>query len=100
MLWATSPPTDLWINTESSGVFSVRQSTWENDDYISKVGEEYAQISLEIAAGRSAGPVRPEIPHSGASRYSEELQRAIAGQKSGEAAMTDAASAAEDIYSG
>jgi ABC-type glycerol-3-phosphate transport system substrate-binding protein len=99
MLWATSPPTDLWINTESSGVFSVRQSTWENDDYISKVGEEYAQISLESLQAAAPDPFDRKYPQWG-QQYSEELQRAIAGQKSGEAAMTDAASAAEDIYSG
>jgi ABC-type glycerol-3-phosphate transport system substrate-binding protein len=80
-------------------VFSVRQSTWENDDYISKVGEEYAQISLESLQAAAPDPFDRKYPQWG-QQYSEELQRAIAGQKSGEAAMTDAASAAEDIYSG
>lgn len=98
MLWATSPPTDLWINTESSGVFSVRQSTWEDDDYISKVGEDYAQTSLESLQAAEPDPFDRKYPEWGQS-YSEQLQQTIAGQKSAEAAMTDAASAAEDIYS-
>ncbi|MBX0322144.1 extracellular solute-binding protein [Halomicroarcula sp. F13] len=99
MLWATSPPTDLWINTESSGVFSVRESTWENDDYISKVGEDYASVSLESLKVASPDPFDRKYPEWG-QRYSEELQRAIAGQKEAAKAMRDAASAAEDIYSG
>ncbi|WP_136591016.1 extracellular solute-binding protein [Salinigranum halophilum] len=99
MLWATSPPTDLWINTESSGVFSVRQSTWENDDYISKVGEDYAQVSLESLKASAPDPFDRKYPEWG-QRYSEELQRAITGQKPAEKAMKDAAATAEDIYSG
>ena len=99
MLWATSPPTDLWMNTESSGVFSVRQSVWENDDYRSKVGEDYAQVSLESLQEAAPDPFDRKYPQWG-QRYSEELQRAIAGQKSAEDAMTQAASVAEDIYSG
>jgi len=99
MLWATSQPTDLWMHTESSGVFSVRQSVWENDDYRSKVGEEYAQTSLESLQVSAPDPFDRKYPEWG-QQYSEELQRAISGQKSAEAAMTDAAAAAEDIYSG
>lgn len=99
MQWATSPPTDTWINVESSGVFSVRESVWENDDYRSKVGEEYAQASLESLRVSSPDPFDRKYPEWG-QRYSEELQQAIAGQKPAEKAMTDAAKAAEDIYSG
>ncbi|MFC7027401.1 extracellular solute-binding protein [Halomicroarcula sp. GCM10025324] len=99
MQWATSPPTDLWINTESSGVFSVRESTWENEDYISKVGEDYATVSLESLRVSAPDPFDRKYPEWG-QRYSEELQRAIAGQKDAETAMMDAAAAAEDIYSG
>ncbi|MBV0926135.1 extracellular solute-binding protein [Halomicroarcula limicola] len=99
MLWATSQPTDLWMHTESSGVFSVRQSVWENEDYRSKVGEDYAQISLESLQVAAPDPFDRKYPEWG-QRYSEELQRTIAGQKSAEEAMTQAAKVAEDIYSG
>jgi ABC-type glycerol-3-phosphate transport system substrate-binding protein len=98
MLWASSQPTDLWMHTDSSGVFSVRQSVWENDDYRSKVGEEFAQVSLESLQVASPDPFDRKYPEWG-QRYSEELQQAIAGQKPAERAMKDAASAAEDIYS-
>jgi ABC-type glycerol-3-phosphate transport system substrate-binding protein len=98
MLWATSPPTDTWMNVESSGVFSVRESVWENDDYRSKVGEDYAQVSLESLRASSPDPFDRKYPEWG-QRYSEELQQAIAGQKPAEKAMKDAAKAAEDIYS-
>ncbi|WP_416841451.1 extracellular solute-binding protein [Haloferax sp. DFSO52] len=97
MQWATSPPTDTWINVESSGVFSVRESVWENDDYREKVGEDYAQASLESLRVSSPDPFDRKYPEWG-QRYSEELQQAIAGQKPAEKAMTDAAKAAEDIY--
>ena len=98
MLWATSKPTDLWMHTESSGVFSVRQSTWENEDYISKVGEEYATTSLESLKVAAPDPFDRKYPEWG-QRYSEELQKVIAGQRDAESAMKQAASVAEDIYS-
>jgi ABC-type glycerol-3-phosphate transport system substrate-binding protein len=99
MVWATSQPTNTWMHTESSGVFSVRQSAWENDEYISNVGEEYASVSLESLKVSSPDPFDRKYPEWG-QRYSEELQKVIAGQKSAEAAMTRAAAVAEDIYSG
>ncbi|SEP08285.1 carbohydrate ABC transporter substrate-binding protein, CUT1 family [Halogranum amylolyticum] len=99
MMWATSQPTDTWMHLESSGVFSVRQSVWENDEYRSKVGEDYAQVSLESLKEAAPDPFDRKYPEWG-QRYSEELQRAIAGQKPAEAAMKQAAKVAEDIYSG
>ncbi|GGJ10993.1 maltose ABC transporter substrate-binding protein [Halobellus salinus] len=98
MVWATSEPTNTWMHTENGAVFSVRQSVWENDDFISQVGEDFAQVSLESLQVSSPDPFDRRYPEWG-QRYSEELQRAIAGQKSAEEAMTDAAAAAEDIYS-
>ncbi len=97
MLWATSQPTDTWMHLESSGVFSVRQSVWENEDYISKVGEDYAKVSLESLKVAAPDPFDRKYPEWG-QRYSEELQRAIAGQKPAEKAMKRAATVAEDIY--
>ncbi|MFC4360541.1 substrate-binding domain-containing protein [Halobium salinum] len=97
MVWATSQPTDMWMHLESSGVFSVRQSVWENDDYRSKVGEDYAQVSLESLKQAAPDPFDRKYPEWG-QRYSEELQRAIAGQKPAEKAMKQAAKVAEDIY--
>jgi ABC-type glycerol-3-phosphate transport system substrate-binding protein len=98
MVWATSQPTNTWMHVESSGVFSVRKSAWENDEFISKVGEDYAQTSLESLKVSAPDPFDRNYPEWG-QQYSEELQRAIAGQKSAEKAMTDAAKAAEDIFS-
>ncbi|WP_049894608.1 substrate-binding domain-containing protein [Halogranum rubrum] len=99
MMWATSQPTDTWMHLESGGVFSVRESIWKNDEYRSKVGEDYAQVSLESLKQAAPDPFDRKYPEWG-QRYSEELQRAIAGQKSAEAAMKQAAKVAEDIYSG
>ncbi|MBB6645701.1 substrate-binding domain-containing protein [Halobellus ruber] len=98
MMWATSEPTNTWMHTDNGAVFSVRQSVWENDDYISQVGEDFARVSLESLKVSSPDPFDRKYPEWG-QRYSEELQKALAGQKGAEAAMKDAAKAAEDIYS-
>lgn len=98
MLWATSEPTTTWMHLNTSASFSVRQSVWENDEFRSRVGEEFAQVSLESLRAASPDPFDRQYPRWG-QRYSEELQRAIDGQKSAEAAMSHAADVAEDIYS-
>ncbi|WP_135306180.1 extracellular solute-binding protein [Haloarcula amylovorans] len=99
MLWATSEPTNTWMHLNSSAAFSVRQSVWENEEFRSRVGDNFAQVTLESLQEAKPDPFDAKYPEWG-QRYSEELQRAIAGQKSAEAAMTNAAQAAEDIYSG
>jgi ABC-type glycerol-3-phosphate transport system substrate-binding protein len=98
MLWATSEPTNTWMHLENEAAFSVRQSVWENDDFRSRVGENFAQVSLETLQEAAPDPFDRKYPEWG-QRYAEELQRAIDGQKSAEDAMTEAASIAEDIYS-
>ncbi|GAA0219283.1 substrate-binding domain-containing protein [Halobaculum roseum] len=97
MLWATSQPTNDWMHLENEAAFSVRQSVWENDEFRSRVGDNFAQVTLESLQEAAPDPFDRKYPEWG-QRYSEELQRAIAGQKSAEAAMTDAAAIAEDIY--
>ncbi|EJN57538.1 substrate-binding domain-containing protein [Halogranum rubrum] len=99
MLWASSQPTNTWMHLENEAAFSVRQSVWENDEFRSRVGEEFAQVTLESLQEAQPDPFDPKYPEWG-QRYSEELQRAIAGQKSPEDAMKQAAKVAEDIYSG
>ena len=99
MVWASSQPTNTWMHVEGDAAFSVRQSVWENDEFRSRVGENFAQVTLESLQEAAPDPFDRKYPEWG-QQYSEELQRAIAGQKSAEAAMTDAAAAAEDIYSG
>ena len=98
MLWATSEPTNTWMHLENDAAFSVRESVWENDEFRSRVGEEFAQVSLESLQEASPDPFDRKYPEWG-QQYSEELQRAISGQKSAEDAMVEAASIAEDIYS-
>ncbi|EMA10697.1 ABC transporter substrate-binding protein [Haloarcula marismortui] len=98
MVWASSQPTNTWMHVEGDAAFSVRQSVWENDEFRSRVGENFAQVTLESLQAAAPDPFDRKYPEWG-QRYSEELQRAIAGQKSAEEAMTQAASIAEDIYS-
>ncbi|WP_323677824.1 substrate-binding domain-containing protein [Halorubellus sp. PRR65] len=98
MLWATSEPTNTWMHLNNEAAFSVRQSVWENDEFRSRVGEGFAQVTLESLQAAAPDPFDRKYPEWG-QRYSEELQRALAGQKSAEAAMTTAAGIAEDIYS-
>ena len=97
MVWASSEPTNTWMHVEGDAAFSVRQSVWENDEFRSRVGENFAQVTLESLQEAAPDPFDRKYPQWG-QRYSEELQRAIAGQKSAEAAMTKAATVAEDIY--
>ncbi|MFC6823684.1 extracellular solute-binding protein [Halopelagius fulvigenes] len=98
MLWASSQPTNTWMHLENDAAFSVRQSVWENDEFRSRVGENFAQVTLESLKEAQPDPFDRKYPQWG-QRYSEELQRAIAGEKSPEAAMKKAAKIAEDIYS-
>jgi ABC-type glycerol-3-phosphate transport system substrate-binding protein len=86
------------MHLNNDAAFSVRQSVWENDEFRSRVGEEFAQVTLESLQAAAPDPFDRKYPEWG-QRYSEELQRALAGQKSAEAAMTTAAGIAEDIYS-
>jgi len=98
MLWATSEPTNEWMHLNNNAAFSVRQSVWENDEFRSRVGDNFAQVTLESLQEASPDPFDRNYPEWG-QRFSEELQRAISDQKSTEAAMTEAAKIAEDIYS-
>ncbi|EFW94037.1 putative ABC transporter substrate-binding protein [Haladaptatus paucihalophilus DX253] len=99
MLWATSKPTNTWMHLNNDAAFSVRQSVWKNDEFRSRVGEDFAQITLDSLKAAKPDPFDRKYPQWG-QQYSEELQRAIAGQKSAEAAMKKAATVAENIYSG
>jgi ABC-type glycerol-3-phosphate transport system substrate-binding protein len=85
-----------WMYVNQGASFPVRQSTWENDDFVSEVGEEFTSTSLESLQSAIGDPFDPQYPEWGQD-YSEELQLAIAGDKSVEEAFTDAAAAAEDI---
>lgn len=96
MIWACSKPTMNWMYVNQGASFPVRQSTWENDDFVSEVGEEFTSTSLESLQSAIGDPFDPQYPEWGQD-YSEELQLAIAGDKSVEEAFTDAAAAAEDI---
>lgn len=99
MLWASSQPTNTWLHLESDAAFSVRQSVWENEEFRSRVGEEFASVSLESLQSASPDPFDPKYPEWG-QKYSEELQKAIAGSQSAEQALTRAAELAEQTYSG
>jgi ABC-type sugar transport system, periplasmic component len=98
MVWASSEPTNTWMHIEGDAAFSVRQSVWENDEFRSRVGDNFAQVTLESLQAAAPDPFDRKYPQWG-QQYSEELQRAIADEKSAEKAMTQAAAAAEDIYS-
>jgi multiple sugar transport system substrate-binding protein len=98
MLWASSEPTNTWIHLNSGAAFSVRQSVWENDEFRSQVGENFAQVTLESLEAAAPDPFDPYYPQWGTT-YSEELQTAIGGNQGVEEAMTTAATAAEEIAS-
>ena len=98
MLWASSEPTNTWMHVENNAGFSVRQSTWENEEYRSRVGDNFAQVTLESLQEAAPDPFDSQYPEWGQT-YSEELQTAIGGNQSAEEAMASAASAAEDIVS-
>ncbi|WP_226008143.1 extracellular solute-binding protein [Natrinema salinisoli] len=95
MLWASSEPTNTWLHLNSSAAFSVRQSVWENDEFRSRVGDNFAQVTLESLQAAAPDPFDAKYPEWGQT-YSEELQTAIAGDQSAEEALTNAATAAED----
>ena len=96
MLWASSEPTTRWMHVDNGAGFSVRQSVWENEEYRSRVGDNYAQVTLESLQASAPDPFDSQYPEWGQT-YSEELQTAIGGDQTAEEAMTKAASAAEDI---
>ncbi|MFD1600852.1 extracellular solute-binding protein [Halobellus rarus] len=96
MLWASSEPTNTWMHVENGAGFSVRQSTWENEEYRSRVGDNFADVTLESLQAAAPDPFDSQYPEWGQT-YSEELQTAIGGDQTAEEAMTRAASAAEDI---
>lgn len=95
MQWATSKPTNTWMHLENDAAFSVRSGVWENDDFRSRVGEEFAQVTLESLEAAQPDPFDAKYPEWG-QRYSEELQTAIGGDQSAEEAMRTAASQAEN----
>lgn len=94
MLWATSEPTNTWMHLESDAAFSVRKSVWKNKQFQSRVGEEFAKVTLESLQKAKPDPFDRKYPEWG-QKYSEELQKAIAGEKSPEAALKAAAKKAE-----
>lgn len=98
MLWATSEPTNTWIHLNSGAAFSVRQSVWEDEEFRSQVGENFAQVTLESLQSAAPDPFDSYYPQWGQT-YSEELQTAIGGSQDVEEAMTSAATAAEEIAS-
>ncbi len=97
MLWAASQPTNDWIHLENEAAFSVRQSVWENDEFRSRVGDEFAQVTLESLQAAQPDPFDRKYPEWG-QKYSEELQQAIGGNKSAEEAMREAATRAEQTF--
>ncbi|WP_222913071.1 sugar ABC transporter substrate-binding protein [Natrinema sp. SYSU A 869] len=96
MLWASSEPTTTWMHLNNGAAFSVRQSVWENDEFRSRVGEDFAQVTLESLQATAPDPFDSQYPEWGQT-YSEEIQTAIAGNQSVEEAMTNSATAAEDV---
>ena len=96
MVWASSEPTNTWMHLNSSAAFSVRQSVWENDEFRSQVGENFAQVTLESLQVSKPDPFDSQYPQW-AQTYSEQLQTAIGGSQSAEEAMTSSAAAAETI---
>jgi ABC-type glycerol-3-phosphate transport system substrate-binding protein len=96
MLFATSKPTNDWMHLENGAAFSVRQSIWENEEFQSQVGTNFAEVTLESLQSAVGDPFDSKYPEWG-EEYSAELQTAIAGQQSVEEAFTTAANRAEDI---
>ena len=96
MLWASSEPTNTWLHLNSGAAFSVRRSVWENEEFRSRVGENFAQVTLESLQAAAPDPFDSYYPQWGTT-YSEELQTAIGGNQSAEEAMISAATAAEGI---
>lgn len=98
MVWATSKPTMRFIHAENGAAFPVRESMWSNENFRSKVGDTFADISLESLKNAIGDPFDPKYPEWGQA-YSEELQTAIAGNQKVDKAFTKAASKAENIAS-
>ncbi|RDI70147.1 ABC transporter substrate-binding protein [Halopelagius longus] len=94
MLWASSKPTTDWMHVENDAAFAVRKSVWENDEFRSRVGENFAQVTLESLKKSKPDPFDRKYPEWG-QKYSEELQTAIAGDQSAEEALKNAAESAE-----
>jgi ABC-type glycerol-3-phosphate transport system substrate-binding protein len=94
MLWGSSRPTTEFMHLQNDAAFSVRRSIWQNDKFRSRVGEDFAQISLESLEHAKPDPFDPQYPEW-AQKYSVELQEAIAGDQSAEQAMKTAARRAE-----
>ncbi|WP_433633382.1 substrate-binding domain-containing protein [Halomicrococcus sp. NG-SE-24] len=97
MLWASSQPTNRWMHLNRDAAFSVRQTVWGNSEFRSRVGDEFASVSLKSLKSASPDPFDPKYPTWG-QKYSEELQTAIGGSQSPTKAMTKAAKLAEESY--
>lgn len=96
MVWATSKPTQKWMALQSEAPFPTRQSVWTDPAYKRKYGTEFTDISLaslKDAVGDSYDAMYPVWGQ----KYSVQLQEAIAGSKSVEAAFTKAAQQADLI---
>ncbi|HET7325143.1 MAG TPA: extracellular solute-binding protein [Halococcus sp.] len=94
MVWATSRPTQHWMSIQNQAPFPTRRSIWENPKYKQKYGKNFADVSLASLQDAVSEPYDPQYPVWG-QKYSVQLQEAIAGNKSVEAAFAKAAQQAE-----
>ena len=94
MIWATAKPTQRAMAIQGSASFPVRRSIWESEPYRQKYGANFADVSLESLKSAKIEPFDPQYPVWG-QKYSIQLQQAIAGNKSVEAAFEKAAEQAE-----
>lgn len=97
MIWATSKPTNNWMHIDQGAGFSVRRGVWENSEFRSRVGETYADVTIESQEAANPISFDENYPEWG-QKYSEEVQRAINGEKTPTEAMKAAASAAENAF--
>jgi multiple sugar transport system substrate-binding protein len=96
MVWATSKVTQKWIALRNQAPFPTRRSIWTNPTYRRKYGKTFSNVSLKSLENAVSDPYGPQYP-VWATKYSIQLQEAIAGNKSVEAAFTKAAQQAELI---
>lgn len=97
MLWASSEPTNTWMHTDNGAAFSVRKSVWRNETFRNRVGDNFAQVTLESLEAAKPDPFDEKYPEWG-QKYSEQLQKSIAGNKSPADAMREAAKQAEATF--
>lgn len=94
MIWATAEPTQRAMSIQGSASFPTRRSIWEAEPYRQKYGTNFAEVSLNSLQDAKIEPFDPQYPVWG-QKYSIQLQQAIAGNKSVEAAFEKAAQQAE-----